>query len=154
VNDSLREDEPASCTPRLALIDDDTFEFEALRRAWPRSTDAKVTHRHFRASSAFFDACEGEGYVPNLILLDISISGEDGFDVLKRLKQHPVVAPVPVLMWSNSTNPEEIERSYQLGASAYVPKPMDYQGLKGLLGHMAGFWFTGAALVAGTASGS
>ena len=62
---------------------------------------------------------------PDLILLDIRLPGEDGFEVLARLKQTAGLAAIPVIMMS-AQDPETTEqRALESGASAYCCKPFN-----------------------------
>lgn len=60
--------------------------------------------------------------VPDIVLLDIILPELDGFDVLEKLKAHPRTATVPVLLLSNLSQPEQIERGRKLGAVGYFVK--------------------------------
>ncbi len=59
---------------------------------------------------------------PHLIALDIMLPDMDGFAVLEQLKEHPVTAPIPVIIVSIST---EVDKGYALGAVDYVVKPFE-----------------------------
>ena len=63
---------------------------------------------------------------PNLILLDLNLPGKDGREVLSEIKQDPALAHIPVVVLTTSEAEEDILRSYQLHANAYVPKPVDF----------------------------
>ncbi len=62
---------------------------------------------------------------PNLILLDLHLGGEDGGEVLQRLKEDDETASIPVVMVSADATPGQIERLLALGAYSYLTKPLD-----------------------------
>lgn len=67
---------------------------------------------------------------PDLILLDIMMPGMNGYDVLARLKEHPVTRDVPVIMLSALSDANTKARGFQLGAVDYVSKPFDVEELQ------------------------
>ncbi|MBP7478202.1 MAG: response regulator [Chitinophagales bacterium] len=67
----------------------------------------------------------------DLLLLDVNIGSISGFDILKLLKGMQV--KFPIVMYSNSNNPDDLERSRVLKAEAYIQKPYDFEQLKDLL---------------------
>jgi len=60
---------------------------------------------------------------PDLVLLDIMLEGEDGFDILKRLKSEPDYANIPVILVSAKGDEVSKVRGLNLGANDYVAKP-------------------------------
>ncbi len=60
----------------------------------------------------------------SLILLDASMPGMDGYDVLRRLKANSVTADIGVIFITSQTNEEDEERGLLLGAADYVAKPI------------------------------
>jgi CheY-like chemotaxis protein len=61
----------------------------------------------------------------DLILLDLNLPKYGGLQVLERIKSDPELAPVPVVILTTSAAEEDILRSYQMHANAYVTKPVD-----------------------------
>ncbi|MFA7286153.1 MAG: response regulator [Patescibacteria group bacterium] len=59
---------------------------------------------------------------PDVVLLDIILPELDGFDVLQRLKGNSKTAQIPVLLLSNLSQPEQVERGKVLGAVDYFVK--------------------------------
>ncbi len=59
---------------------------------------------------------------PDLVLLDLLLPGMDGFEVLKKIKEHPSLAPIPVVILSNLWQKEDIEKGMKLGAADYLIK--------------------------------
>ena len=66
---------------------------------------------------------------PDLILLDISLPGISGFDVLEQLRQEPLYAKLPIIMLTAHGREVEKEKGLALGADDYVTKPFSTQAL-------------------------
>jgi two-component system response regulator len=62
---------------------------------------------------------------PDLILLDLNLPKYDGREVLSKIKSDEDLAHIPVVVLTTSAAEEDILRSYQLHANAYVTKPVD-----------------------------
>lgn len=60
--------------------------------------------------------------VPDIILLDIMLPGIDGFEVLKRIKENPASAGVPIIVLSNLGKESDVEQGTKLGAEKFVVK--------------------------------
>ena len=63
---------------------------------------------------------------PLLLLLDINMPRVDGVEVLRRLKEDPHTAKLPVIMLTTTDDPREVERCYRYGCSVYITKPVMY----------------------------
>lgn len=61
--------------------------------------------------------------IPDLILLDVMLPDADGFDILNRVRQHPVLKDVPVIMLTGKATREAVIRGISLGADGYITKP-------------------------------
>jgi CheY-like chemotaxis protein len=61
-----------------------------------------------------------------VILLDLKMPRVDGFEVLRRLKESPKTAAVPVIVLTTTDDPREIARCYELGCNVYICKPVEY----------------------------
>ena len=66
---------------------------------------------------------------PDLILLDVGLQGMSGFDVLQKLRKHPTLGSVPVIMLTGQTSPEDVLRGMTGGADGYVSKPFQFDAL-------------------------
>ncbi|HTY33156.1 response regulator [Mycobacterium sp.] len=62
---------------------------------------------------------------PDLILLDLNLPKYDGRQLLEQVKSDPDLARIPVVVLTTSSAEEDILRSYELHANAYVTKPVD-----------------------------
>lgn len=77
--------------------------------------------------------------LPNLVLLDLSMPGKGGLDVLREVRDDEALNHIPVVVLTSSSRPEDINAAYGLGANCYVQKS---QGMAGV----ASFWTTTANL--------
>lgn len=66
---------------------------------------------------------------PDLLLLDISLPGISGFDVLERLRSEEATAQLPIIMLTAHGRDVEREKGMALGADDYITKPFSTQSL-------------------------
>ena len=61
-----------------------------------------------------------------LLLLDIRMPRMDGVEVLRRIKAHPELHALPVIMLTTTDDPREVAECYALGCNSYVTKPVHF----------------------------
>jgi two-component system response regulator len=71
-----------------------------------------------------------EGNSPNLILLDINLPDISGIDLLTRIKEDELFRKIPVVILTGSNEDQDIQKSYDLGASSYLVKPISNDAMK------------------------
>jgi DNA-binding response OmpR family regulator len=71
------------------------------------------------------------GGLPDLILLDVLLSGKDGRDIVRYLKKQEETKHIPVIMFSAHPGAEETAR--QAGAENFLPKPFDIDELLAMI---------------------
>ena len=64
---------------------------------------------------------------PDLVLLDLNLPKRDGRQVLQDIKDDPELRRIPVVVLTTSDAEEDVLRSYDLHANAYVTKPVDFE---------------------------
>ncbi|MGZ3298209.1 MAG: response regulator [Asticcacaulis sp.] len=84
--------------------------------------------------------------LPDLILLDLTLPGISGRDLLEIIKADPALRHIPVVVLSGSVAEQDIARSYNLHASAYVVKPMDIDKFRHMVTTIEQFFFLLAVL--------
>lgn len=67
--------------------------------------------------------------LPALVLLDVHVPGRSGLELLTSLRQQPGLDGVPVVMLSGSSESEDIDRAFELGADSYLVKPVAFDAL-------------------------
>ena len=70
----------------------------------------------------------------------------NGRDALKIIKSHPVLKGIPIVVMTNSRNPDDVEGTYRDGANSYFIKPLSYSGLVELVTLLKTYWLETASL--------
>lgn len=78
---------------------------------------------------------------PGVILLDLNMPRKNGRQALEEIKSDAELRKIPIVILTTSKTEEDIVRSYELGASAFVTKPVTFQALAELMKVLAMYWF-------------
>jgi len=112
--------ESAKARPVVLVIDDDEANRKLLNVLLRREDIEPVT-----AESGARGLREARRNVPDLVLLDVFLPGENGFEILGRFKSDPIMADVPVVMFTVLGHEQSRLKALEMGACAYVTKPFD-----------------------------
>ena len=115
----LVEDDPGD-----VLMTQEAFEEHKVRNRLTVVSDGAEALAYLRREGEFAEAVR-----PDLILLDLNLPRRDGREVLAEIKKDEDLGRIPVVVLTTSSADEDILRSYQLHANAYVTKPTDIDGL-------------------------
>ena len=77
---------------------------------------------------------------PVVLLLDIKMPRMDGIEVLQAIRTDPALKTLPVVMLTSSREKTDLKRSYELGANAYVVKPVNFAEYKETIKNVGKFW--------------
>ena len=77
---------------------------------------------------------------PNLILLDLNLPKKNGVEVLAEIKADENLRRIPVVILTSSQSEQDIVRSYNLYANAYVVKPVDFDQFIAIIKSIESFW--------------
>lgn len=113
---------------------------EAVREAKIRNTlnvvnDGEQAIAYVRRQGAYADRRR-----PDLILLDLNLPRKDGREVLQDLKSDPDLHRIPVVVLTSSAAEQDILRTYDLYANAYVTKPVDLEQFMRVVSSIQDFW--------------
>jgi CheY-like chemotaxis protein len=78
--------------------------------------------------------------MPDLILLDLNMPKKDGREALKEIKSNPNLRHIPVVILTTSTLPNDIRKSYDLGANTFISKPPSFEGLVSVMQTIKYYW--------------
>lgn len=103
----------------VLIVEDDP---DQLALADLRVSMAGYKVRVANSVNGFLQAIVDEG-APDLLLLDVMLPDGDGFDVLARMRRHPALGSLPIIMLTARNEAADIGRGLVLGADGYVTKP-------------------------------
>lgn len=118
---------------KVILLVEDNARDEALTlRALKKSNivnDVVVVHDGVEALDYFFGESAGDSpqATPQLVLLDLKLPRVDGLEVLRRLRADERTRRLPVVIFTSSSEEEDVIESYSLGANSYVRKPVEFE---------------------------
>ena len=104
------------------LMTREAFDHHKLRNQLHVATDGEQALQFLRQAGPYADAPR-----PGLVLLDVNLPRLSGLEVLAELKRDPDLLLIPTVMLTTSQAEEDILRSYELHANAYVSKPVDFE---------------------------
>ena len=132
----------------ILMADDDEEDCQLTKEAWDENRLANdlrfvgdgeelmenLQHRGRYSDPAYSPA-------PGLILLDLNMPKKDGREALQEIKASPELRRIPIVVLTTSKAEEDILRSYDLGASSYITKPVTFEGLVKTVKHLKQYWF-------------
>ncbi len=77
---------------------------------------------------------------PGLILLDLNMPRKDGREALEEIKADPKLRAIPIVVLTTSQAEEDIIRSYNLGVSGFITKPVTFEGLIEVMKGLGKYW--------------
>lgn len=92
---------------------------------------------YLRCEGQFKDRVQGD---PAVLLLDIKMPRMDGIDTLREIRNDNQFKLLPVVMLTSSREEQDLIDSYQLGANAYVVKPVDFRSFIEAVKQIGIFW--------------
>jgi CheY-like chemotaxis protein len=135
----LVEDDPGD-----VLMTREAFEHHKIRNPLHNVADGVQAMQFLRRQPPYADAPR-----PGLVLLDLNLPRMNGHDVLAEIKNDPELRSIPVVMLTTSEAEEDILRSYNLHANAYVPKPVDFERFIEVIRQIDDFFVTVVRLPSG-----
>lgn len=138
--------------PTILLVEDNPDDYEATARSFKQAHLDNPVHWCKSGKDAldylrYEGKYEGAAHeMPGLILLDLNMPGIDGRKTLSLLKQDTALKKIPVVILTTSADERDVRQCYEQGASTYIQKPVDFEGLVEAVGRIKEYWF-GIALL-------
>jgi CheY-like chemotaxis protein len=132
----------------VLLVEDDLNDIFLVKRAFKMAriknplqivTDGQEAISYLRGDGKYADR---EAHpLPKLIVMDIRMPRRSGFEVLEWVKDSSKpLHRIPVIIVSSSDNPADINRAYELGANAYMVKPVEFRAVQHLFESITQYW--------------
>jgi len=132
----------------VLLVEDDLNDIFLVKRAFKMAqlqnplqvvTDGQEAIHYLRGEGKYTDR---ETYpLPKLIVMDIKMPRRSGFEVLEWVKGNGrPLRRIPIVIVSSSDNPADINRAYELGANAYMVKPVNFKAVEHLFESITHYW--------------
>lgn len=136
------------CDPFVILMaEDDEHDIIATKRAWKAHSmlnplyvvnDGEECLDYLFHRGRFAEA--GAAPRPGILLLDINMPKMDGLTVLRHIRESEEFHTLPVIMLTTSKGEEDRARSYNLGANAYIVKPVGFENFSEAIRTIQLFW--------------
>jgi CheY-like chemotaxis protein len=128
----------------ILLVEDDPGDVMLIR-------EALVEHKVGNALSVVSDGVQAMEFVrglgayqgverPDLVLLDLNLPRKSGAEVLAEIKGDPELSMIPVVVLTTSESEDDVLRSYQRHANAYITKPLDFERFRDIVRQIDDFF--------------
>ena len=126
----------------ILLVDDNPMDVDLTLRALKRAGLANPVQvaRDGEEALAWIPRWEAGEPRPLVILLDINMPKVSGLEVVRRLKLHPVLRVIPVVMLTTSSVNADVETAYLNGANSYLVKPVDFDKFTEFAAQIQMYW--------------
>ncbi len=117
INDAAPRRQPKRNPPAVMVVEDDPTTSVLIERI--------LTANGYMVRKAMNreEILSGLKTFPDLVVLDVIMPDANGFDILNRIRQHPVLKDLPVMMLTSLGSLDDILKGLKLGANGYLTKP-------------------------------
>jgi len=133
--------------PPVLLAEDDESHVHLVRRFLAKGGLVNPIHAvHDGAAAVAYLNGDGryadraEYMLPAVVITDLHLSGAGGLDVLRAVRSDPELMDTPVVVMSGSIEDKDIAAVHQLGASAYLVKPVAFEALLDVIRRLGMPW--------------
>jgi DNA-binding response OmpR family regulator len=131
----------------ILVVEDDYDDVVLMRRAFARAgIEVPLKVVHDSAEAVLYLQGKGpyenreENPLPALMLLDLKLPGNSGFDVLRWARERSGLKRLPIIVLTSSSADRDVNMAYDLGANSYVVKPLTFDSLLDLVKAVDMYW--------------
>lgn len=122
-----------SIVKRILLADDDDDDISLFSEALTLVDSSIQCEFAVHGEDALTILTTGSNKKPDVIILDLNMPVMNGLECLQILKEDKFLKEIPVVMYSTSSNQEDREKAFDLGAFCFITKPDQFKVLKSML---------------------
>jgi two-component system response regulator len=131
----------------ILIVEDNADDKELILRAFRKcSIKAKPIIAHDGVEALDYMHCTGvfadkdEYEMPSLIILDLKLPKVDGKEVLTAIRAHAKYRYIPVVILSSSSEKNDVNECFLLGANSYIKKPIDFRAFMEIVALLVKYW--------------
>ena len=126
----------------IVLVEDNPVDIDLTLRAFKKRnlTNPIQVARDGEEALGFIDKWENGEQVPVVVLLDLNLPKVNGLEVLEKIKSHPKYDAIPVVVLTSSSDNNDIEKAYKLGANSYIIKPVNFDKFVEVASQIELYW--------------
>ena len=126
----------------ILLVEDNPVDVDLTIRAFKKQnlTNPIITARDGEEAIGQIKLWEKGDSIPVVILLDLKLPKYNGLEVLKEIKSHPEFRTIPVVILTSSSDDNDMEKAYKLGANSYIVKPVDFDKFVEVAAQIELYW--------------
>lgn len=129
----------------IILVEDSAADARVVTRAINKLGDPTISVVHLETAELAIEYCEKNAKRTSnhkqIVLMDLNLPGADGLSCLRHFKSSPILRHIPVIVWTTSDQPRDIQRSYERGANSFVTKPMGLNAVSDMVKDLCHYWF-------------
>jgi CheY-like chemotaxis protein len=126
----------------ILLVEDNPMDLDLTRRAFTRRRLANplMVARDGAEAIALVHNWAITEPPPAVVLLDLKLPKVDGLEVLRAIRTHPQMGTVPVVILTTSSEDQDVQMAYRLGANSYIVKPVDFDKFVAVVDQIDLYW--------------
>ena len=133
----------------VLLVEDSEDDAILMRHAFDDLGPARRLHWVDNGNEAILYLCGHRQYsdrnqypIPALILLDLKLPMQNGFEVLRWIRSYPAFATLPVVVLSDCLDARIVRRAYELGANSFLSKPHATERRREVVQALQHYWLS------------
>jgi CheY-like chemotaxis protein len=122
----------------ILMVDDDSDDQEFVKIAikmYSPKIKVECVNNGFEAIDFLNKRIE-----PDLIILDLNMPKKNGKEVLKYIKTEDELKHIPVLIYTTSSSPDDVNETYKLGANSFLSKPQQFKDVISSMNLICSYW--------------
>lgn len=128
--------------PVIIVIEDDLDNQELIRICLSECSIQHELHMIDDGEEAFeyISSMKDKSVNPCFVLMDLKLPKVNGHELLKKFREEEYTRHLPVVVFTSSKEEKDIKKSYEMGANAFVRKPIEFSEFRETIRNIGNFW--------------